>query len=95
MHHLGVFSLNRNYFSQHFQLPSPHNSHVTFDHSHVLSWALQEVKGEALHCQLMRQTTKAARHGVGVVVWRMCYPAHIGNEVSCGVINFTSALLCP
>ena len=23
--------------------------------------------------------------GVGVVMWRMCFPDHTGNEVSCGV----------
>ena len=68
---------------------------VTFDPSHVLRWAWQEVEGEAMsvnevdyHCwNLLAAGPRGGRRGrgVGVAVWRMCCPAHTGNEVNCGV----------
>ena len=68
---------------------------VTFDPSHVLPWAWQEVEREAVsvnevdyHCwNLLAAGPTGGRRGrgVGVVVWRMCCPAHTGKKVSCGV----------
>ena len=68
---------------------------VTFDPVHVLAWAWQEVKGETVSvneadysCWILLAAGPGGRRpgrGVGVAVWRMCCPAHIGNEVSCGV----------
>ena len=67
---------------------------MTFDPSHVLPWAWQEVKGETVeaesmyHCWNLPAAGPRGRRGgegVGVVVWRMCFHAHAGNEVICGV----------
>ena len=65
---------------------------VTFDPFHVLLWAWQEVKREAVSVDyhwwtLLAAKLRGRRRGceVGVVARRMCCPAHTGNEVSCCV----------
>ena len=62
-----------------------------FDLSHVLPWAWQEVEGEAVsvnevdyHCwNLLAAGLRGGRRrrGVGVVLCRMCSPAHTRNKV--------------
>ena len=65
--------------------------YVTFDPSHVLPWAWQEVEGEAVsvievdyHCWNL--LAAGLRGGGEDVEWVwLCFPAHTGNKVSCDV----------
>ena len=43
------------------------------------------VKEVDYHCWNLLAAGGRRGRGVGVVVWRMCCPAHTGNKVSCGV----------
>ena len=38
-------------------------------------------------CWILLAAERRRGRGVGMAVWRMCCPAHTGNEVSCGVLK--------
>ena len=58
-------------------------------------WAWKEVNVEAVsfnvadyhYWNFLTAGSRGRRRGrgVGLVVWRLCFPAHTGNEVSCGM----------